>query len=141
MSGQPGRSGGHNKKSLRELKLRGGFRPSRHAHLIDQPVFPPPPVFDWQPSDAELARLGPEGRAFIAEALRRYEHNFLGGAVLLMAAAVIDHAAVLRKDVDERGILLTGKKGTMTLNPSVRAQLQSTRWLTSLWKQLKFLER
>lgn len=139
MSGQPGRSGGHNKKSLRELKLTGQFRPSRHRHLVDQPAFPPPLVYDWQPTDVELARLGPEGRSFIASALRRHEHTFMAGAVLLMAAAVIDHAAVLRKDVDDRGIMLTAKKGTRTINPSVKAQLQAARWLSSLRNQLRIV--
>jgi hypothetical protein len=44
MAGKPGRSGGHNRRSIADHRFLGTFRPSRHGARIDPPPVPPVPV-------------------------------------------------------------------------------------------------
>jgi hypothetical protein len=70
VAGQPGRSGGHNRRSLEEHLRFGTYRPDRHAHLKEaQP--PAPPV---APADRRrtLAGLSPAARRVAARLLAEY---------------------------------------------------------------------
>jgi hypothetical protein len=94
---------------LAELRLMGTFRSDRHRHLVDAPTPPPSVPFDWAPGADDLARLGPQGRAFVASATAAYEHNFLAGELLLEAAATIDQLAALRQEIATTGIVLRNR--------------------------------
>jgi hypothetical protein len=51
-------------------------------------------------------------------------------------ATTLDLLAAFRQDIDRRGHFLTGRRGAMKLNPSVRIYMRSLRWYGQLAKQL-----
>jgi hypothetical protein len=56
--GVPVHSGGHNRRSLEEHRLRGSYRPDRHRHLTEAP-----PVAILSASDRRRALAGLQGPA------------------------------------------------------------------------------
>ncbi|HXG70038.1 MAG TPA: hypothetical protein VNJ04_05420 [Gemmatimonadaceae bacterium] len=94
MAGQPGRSGGANKKTLAELVLMGSYKPSRHRHLLERAVEPT----DWQPSAADLALLGEAGRAFVGQMVAAFEFSLQDGVLLMEAAHAADACAHWRAE-------------------------------------------
>src|SRR5687768_4622963 len=132
MAGQPGRSGGHNRKSLHAHWLAGTHRRDRHGPLTGPPEPAPEAVYDWEPTPADLEHLGTDGRAFLRDALAKREFNFIAGRVLLDAAHTVDMLRAFREDIEKRGLFLTTRTGTVKVNPIAGAHQRSLRWLAQL---------
>ena len=128
-------SGGRNKKSLQELRLTGGYRPDRHGNMAKAPA-PPVPACDWLPTADELARLGPEGKKFLEDAFVRHEFNFMAGRLLLVMAAELDYLTVLRQAIDKGGVVITGRRGAVRVNPACKEHLRGLRLIGQLAKQI-----
>ncbi|MEP7308205.1 MAG: hypothetical protein ABJA98_22095 [Acidobacteriota bacterium] len=120
VAGRPGRSGGHNKKSLLELQASGGFRADRHAHLLPkspvepspavnpldrflrrregvQPLIPPASEAGWQPTRGDLAALGTHGKTFVRSMIVTFEFAATDGLVLLEAGHALDEVTRWRE--------------------------------------------
>jgi hypothetical protein len=104
MAGVKGRSGGHNRKNLAELKQTGGFRKDRHAHLLA--AVPPrsqaataPALVGMTSSQPDalpaevLDGLGAAGQRFATASWREYE-GWSGAELTLLrqAARLLDDA-------------------------------------------------
>ena len=121
-------------KSLRLHQLQGTYRHDRHGRRE-----PPPPALphDWKPDPDALAVLSPKGRAFIAEALERFEFNFLAGRVLINVAVTLDLITACQQSIDEHGVMLRGPRGKVRINPMVREHRRHTAFITQAMKALK----
>jgi len=89
MPGRPGRSGGQNRIPLEAHLVRGTFRPGEHAYRT-----PAGPA--WEPTAAQLAALGDDGRAFVARVLAGYVVGALEGELALEGAHAVDRLADVR---------------------------------------------
>jgi hypothetical protein len=131
---------GRHRKPLALHLLNGTYRPDRHGPLPPDGVPAAPAVpgipLDWQPDATDLARLGAEGKVFIREALEAGEYNFIAGRLLLETADCLDLLAAYRKDIAERGIILTSKRGGTRVHPLLRESWKASRHLASLYKYL-----
>src|SRR5262245_54919907 len=94
MAGRPGRSGGHNKIDPRMHAIRGTFNPTRHGPALAALETSAAP---WEPTRAQLAALGDDGRAFVARVRATYELSVMEGELLLEAAVVTDRLAQIRR--------------------------------------------
>jgi hypothetical protein len=110
MSGQPHRSGGHNRRSLAEHRLRRtvradrvrGYRPdsldSEHAKFFGPRADPAQaPVRPQQPTREDLEPLGRAGRRFVRQWLRYFVVDPIGAKVLVLAARVEDQLAAVQQ--------------------------------------------
>jgi hypothetical protein len=89
------RSGsGRRPKSLAELQLTGGFRTTRHAHLL-KPAFPSAPMA-WSPDAAQLAAQGPAGRACVERLVAANELTEREGLFVLELGHVASALAAVR---------------------------------------------
>ena len=100
MSGRPGRSGGANKIDRALHLLKGSYRPGRHAPPpAPDPAalapMPGPPA--WAPTPAQLAALGPDGQALVAQIVAAYTIGLVEGPLLLEAAHASDRLAEVRQ--------------------------------------------
>jgi hypothetical protein len=127
---------GRKRLPLQEHMLRGSYRPDRHGPLPASGNQRSQPAFDWQPSAQELDRLGPAGKAFLAEALEKREWNFAAGHVLISMASEVDLLAVIRKDIDTHGILVPTTRGTLKAHPLLKEHLRASKWLGQMLRQL-----
>jgi hypothetical protein len=93
--------------------------------------------FDWEPTAEDLAKLGPVGRQFVAASLRKHEHNFVSGSVLLAAASEMDLLEIIRERIREQGIVIKGRGGAMKPNPLIGHSLRASRHLFRLLRWLK----
>jgi hypothetical protein len=116
--------------------LRGTHRVDRHGALSLSTVDSDSQPYDWEPTAEDVAKLGPAGRQFVEDAVRRHEFNFSAGWLLLDVASTFDLLAQLSRDIDERGILLRGSRGAMRPNPSVRHHLRASRWIAEQLRHL-----
>lgn len=91
MAGRPGRSGGANKIDPRLHVLRGTFRPERHGAAL---AATQPP---WQPAEADLARLQPEGRALVDRVQAVYDLAAIEGELLVEGAIALDRLTEIRR--------------------------------------------
>lgn len=71
MAGRPGRSGGHNRMSAAEHRLRGTFNRTRHGRQPPALTVLPMPAHDPVPPDL-IEGLEGRGRTFIEECWRTY---------------------------------------------------------------------
>jgi len=88
-AGRPGRSGGHNRLSPAEHLLRGTFNATRHTALL-------PPGPGWDPTPADLAALGDDGRAFVARIHAGYAVAVVDGVLVLDGAHAVDRLVAIR---------------------------------------------
>src|SRR5688500_16822457 len=86
---------GRKAKGLAELQLTGGFRTTRHAHLLQQPEFPAA-AGAWSPDPADLAAQGEAGRVFVERRVAAHELTDQEGAVLLELGHVVQALASVR---------------------------------------------
>ena len=91
MAGMPGRSGGHNRLSIQQHRMRGTLKPSRHL-----PAPPSEPATSWEPTAAQRAELGDTGRALVDCVLADNHVSVIEGAQLMEAAHAADELARLR---------------------------------------------
>lgn len=105
---------GRKPKTFAELDLTGGFRVTRHAHLL-KPVSTTPAV--WTPTEADLAGMGEAGRAFVARILDVYEPTLTEALQVLEAARAADVLAELRAEAapDRRQLRLWSAYYTATI--------------------------
>jgi hypothetical protein len=87
---------GRRAKSLAELDLTGGIRPTRHAHLL-KPVFPAS-VEAWTPDPALLAGQGAAGRAFIERMTAANDFTMAEGELVLELGHVMSRLAAVRAE-------------------------------------------
>ena len=89
MAGTPGRSGGHNKRSVAEHKYLGTFRPSRHGRPAEPPPIliatVDPPGHLSEPAAAAWRDVLPEAQLLTP----------LGGVLLELLAVHVAHARQL----------------------------------------------
>ena len=110
MAGVVGRSGGHNRLSADQRRLRGSFRPDRHrlsASVLPSAVEEPPPEL--------LERLGVSGQRFIRDALTDYEFTVFEAHLLRVAAEAYDDAAAARGRGDLKGVRAAVRQFLATL--------------------------
>lgn len=88
MSGVAGRSG-RRKQTIAERILRGTFDARKHAPSAAPPA--------WSASDAQLAGLGPDGRALIDRLRAVFDLTPVEGEIALEAAIACDRLSDLRR--------------------------------------------
>jgi len=145
-------SGGHNKKTLSELRRAGTFRPDRHRHLVGDvdksrarffgvPSSQPLKSIEEPPVRATLAErrhvtagLRADGRHFVRSIIAKTgDLDPLDLQVLRALAASIDRQAELTAAMPG-ALRADGLPGEHPLARSLRAEL---RLFTSLTKQFK----
>ena len=134
MSGRPGRSGGHNRLSDEQHRLRGtrprraslrplSAPPSAWSGLLPNgaaaPAAPPP----WTPAPEDVAALGEAGRHFLEHVLEQFAIDLMQGTLLLEAAHVLDGLTAWRSQAQ-------------TDPQSARLALAHTKTLAALIAQL-----
>jgi hypothetical protein len=125
MAGRPGRSGGHNRLDARLHVLRGTYNATRHGAALAGIQTTGAP---WHPTPAELAKLGPDGQAFVARLRAAFELNVWEGELVVEAAVATDRLAQLRRDRDACDV-----KTRLTLNKTEQVwQKQLTTLLLAL---------
>jgi hypothetical protein len=85
---------GRKPKPLSELQLTGGFRTTRHAHLL-KPVFPAAGGA-WTPDPALLAAQGAAGRAFVERIVAANELTDHEGELVLELGHVVTALSAVR---------------------------------------------
>lgn len=126
MAGMPGRSGGANRLTAEEHRLRGTV-PRHLAHFTRLAPLQPE---GWKPTAADLACLGKDGRRFVRDWLHTYTVTRAEGMVLIQAAVAHDRLAALR--ARDRSTLSAREDGMVQ-----RLELNWSKLLAGLLAQLR----
>jgi hypothetical protein len=106
MAGAKGRSGGRNKKSIRDHLLAGSYRRDRHGPLPEN-VLPMPTTPttvegqsvdpEWSPPRADVVSLGVKSKRFLSDWHHWHVCSQREGILVLAAARALDEAERWRR--------------------------------------------
>lgn len=109
MAGQPGRSGGHNRKSVATHLVQGTYKPTRHGPLpAAVHPFPSAATPDWHPKASDVKALSARGRDWLAAAIAEFAFSAVEGQRLLEALRTLSRVELLEAAVAVEGITTEG---------------------------------